>query len=174
MDQAPGWRTDPENEAVERYWDGSAWTDYVRPAGKGIVMRVPGHVPELQRALAAATFDIDEVEDRLSALFDRTGSPAGAGRRDKREGEGEGQQQGCELYLDFEVDEDDVDVRLNGAGQDHGAGASEAVSSGIDHLAADLDESFADLDAALAAEEPDDDRPGPSPARKKGLFRRRS
>jgi hypothetical protein len=166
MDQAPGWRTDPENEAVERYWDGSAWTDYVRPAGKGIVMRVPGHVPELQRALAAATFDIDAVEDRLSALFDRTGSPAGTGRRDKREGEDE--QQGCELYLDFEVDEDDV--TLNGAGQDHGA----TVSSGIDHLAADLDESFADLDAALAAEEPDDDRPGPSPARKKGLFRRRS
>ncbi len=107
MDQAPGWRTDPENEAVERYWDGSAWTDHVRPAGKAIVMHLPGHVPELQRALAAATFDIDAVEDRLSALFDRTGSPAGiAGAGRRRGAEDGGEQQGCELYLDFEVDED--------------------------------------------------------------------
>ncbi len=41
--------------------------------------------------------------------------------------------------------------------------------------AADLDEGFADLDAALAAEEPDvTTEAGTSPARKKGLFRRRS
>ena len=66
------------------------------------------------------------------------------------------------------------DVTLNGAGQDHAVRGSGSVPSGIDRLAADLDESFADLDAALEAEEPDDDSPGPSPARKKGLFRRRS
>ena len=39
-------------------------------------MRLPDHVPELQRALADATADIDEVEDRLSTLFERTdGAP---------------------------------------------------------------------------------------------------
>ena len=72
MDKSPGWLPDPEREDQERYWGGSDWTDRVRPAGKGrSSLHLPEHVPELQRALAAATADIDAVEDRLSTLFDR-------------------------------------------------------------------------------------------------------
>src|SRR5580693_2399324 len=77
MDSGPGWLPDPEDEDQERYWSGSAWTDRVRPAGKGRSLHLPEHVPELQRALAAATADIETVEERLSNLFDRTeGRPA--------------------------------------------------------------------------------------------------
>ena len=73
MDKGPGWRPVPERADQERYWSGSDWTDRVRPAGKGrSSLHLPEHVPELQRALAAATADIDAVEDRLSAMFDRT------------------------------------------------------------------------------------------------------
>jgi len=69
-----GWRPDPGMPGQERFWDGYEWTDQVRPDGVGAPrVRLPEHVPELQRALAAATADIDAVEDRLSVLFDRTG-----------------------------------------------------------------------------------------------------
>ncbi len=76
MDNGPGWLPDPEDGDRERYWNGSDWTDRVRPAGKGRSLHLPEHVPELQRALAAATADIDAVEDRLSTMFDRADSPA--------------------------------------------------------------------------------------------------
>ena len=35
MEKAAGWRTDPEHHDRERYWDGIAWTDEVRPAEQG-------------------------------------------------------------------------------------------------------------------------------------------
>jgi hypothetical protein len=82
MDSGPGWLPDPEDQDQECYWSGSAWTGRVRPAGKGRSSHLPEHVPELQRALAAATADIEAVEERLSNLFDRTegrpGSPTGS------------------------------------------------------------------------------------------------
>ena len=77
MDTGPGWLPDPEHEGQERFWNGSDWTDQVRPVGSLNSLHLPDHVPELQRALAGATADIDEVEDRLSTLFDRTGKPGG-------------------------------------------------------------------------------------------------
>ena len=76
MDNGPGWRSDPEDEAQERYWSGSAWTDRVRPAGRSRSLHLPEHVPDLQRALAASTADIDAVEDRLSTMFKRTDGAA--------------------------------------------------------------------------------------------------
>jgi hypothetical protein len=83
MANAPGWLPDPESHDQERYWNGSGWTDRVRPAGMGAPLFEPGHAPDLQRALAAATADIDAVEERLSVLFERTeagdgGDDAGA------------------------------------------------------------------------------------------------
>ena len=78
MESGPGWLPDPEDGDRERYWNGSDWTDRVRPAGKARSLRLPEHVPELQRALAGATADIDEVEDRLSTLFDRADEPGEA------------------------------------------------------------------------------------------------
>ncbi|HVT41365.1 MAG TPA: DUF2510 domain-containing protein, partial [Acidimicrobiales bacterium] len=76
IEYAAGWRRDPDDAALERYWDGSAWTDRVRPSEAPVasppVARPPEHVPQLHRALAEATTDIDAVEDRLSDLFERT------------------------------------------------------------------------------------------------------
>ncbi len=72
MANAPGWKPDPEREDQERYWSGSAWTDRVRPAGKAGSLHLPEHVHHLQRALSAATADIDAVEDRLATLFERS------------------------------------------------------------------------------------------------------
>jgi hypothetical protein len=66
------WRPDPDQPGQERFWDGYEWTDQVRPDGSAPApAHLPEHTPELQRALAAATADIDAVEDRLAALFDR-------------------------------------------------------------------------------------------------------
>ena len=75
MEHPAGWRRDRADERYERYWDGAAWTERVRPAEAPVRRaraRVPDHVPELHRALASATNDIDAVEDLLSALFERT------------------------------------------------------------------------------------------------------
>ncbi len=67
------WLPDPDHLGQERFWDGYEWTDQVRPDDSGVKrFRVPEHVPELQRALAAAATDIDVFEDRLSLLFNRT------------------------------------------------------------------------------------------------------
>lgn len=77
MANVPGWLPDPERDDQERYWNGASWTDRVRPAGMGAPLVEPGHAPDLQRALAAATADIDAVEERLSLLFERTEAGAG-------------------------------------------------------------------------------------------------
>ncbi len=75
MAEAAGWLPDPDRADLQRYWDGSAWTDRVRSAGRAGSASVAGHAPDLHRALSAATADLDAVEDRLSTMFDRT--PAG-------------------------------------------------------------------------------------------------
>ena len=50
----------------------SEWTTETRLIDSDVPpAHLPDHVPELQRALAAATADIDEVEERLGLLFDR-------------------------------------------------------------------------------------------------------
>ncbi len=85
MDEGPGWMPDPEDAEQERFWSGSQWTDRVRPATTSNSLHLPEHVPELQRALAAATADIDEVEARLSVLFDRSGDRAGSSAPPARE-----------------------------------------------------------------------------------------
>lgn len=182
MDQPQGWRPDPEHEGDERYWSGSEWTDRVRPAGKAVTMGLPGHVPELQRALAAATADIDEVEDRLSTLFDRTEN--GKGERGPRlaapSDDASGAEAGLEdfdveLYLDIEVDEAD-----DAAWRDQcGSAAVIADARRRECDEAGSDEGFAELDAALAAEMPEHFGGAPTPmpdgtSPKRSLFRRRS
>ena len=170
MDDGPGWFADPEDEAQERYWNGSAWTDRVRPAGRSRSLRLPEHVPELQRALAAATADIDAVEDRLSTMFERTD---GAGCRRARP------RHRAEPHDDRDVfAEADTEAgrgqrerrrrRARGAGP-YGCGGS--LREGQD------DEAFAELNAALASEEPERrgaDEPEESGKPKRGLFRRHS
>ncbi len=209
MDQAAGWLPDPEREGEERYWSGCAWTDHVRPAGKSVTLRLPEHVADLQRALAASTADIDAVEDRLSTLFKRAERPnapgtrrapgaprapgangtAGAngtrGRAARRNGNECESGFERELYLDIEVDDPEDDDLSDGIGaRSDGIGAADVAVPPADQAgeavldwADGVDEAFADLDAALAAEEPEQVGEPPSPPEpggKKGLFRRRS
>jgi hypothetical protein len=135
MDSGPGWLPDPEDGGRERYWSGSDWTDRVRPAGKTRSLRLPDHVPELQRALAGATADIDAVEDRLSTLFDRTDGAARPPTTSRQQ-----------------VNDPD----------------------GADAIDDDRD-AFAEFDAALAAEVPEDADVAEAPKKpRRGLFRRRS
>jgi len=171
MDNGPGWLPDPEGEAQERYWSGSAWTDRVRPAGRSRSMRMPDHVPELQRALADATAGIDEVEDRLSTLFERTDGarpkatprpPAGAVRQAPPEGDAfrDADAEAAEGAIESE---DEVE-----AAPVHPEFADPSGDGGDD-------EAFAELNAALAAEEPEEPEETAEPDKpRRGLFRRRS
>lgn len=157
MENAPGWHRDPERDDQERYWTGSAWTGRVRPAGNAGSPHLPEHVPQLHRALAAATADIESVEDRLSALFDRTeGNPhlhsspasASASERDPDDEIIELFEE-CNVVEEEEIDEEFADAPGRDGDDDD------------DEKAA-----FVELDAALAAEEPEGST--------SGFFRRRS
>jgi Protein of unknown function (DUF2510) len=140
MANAPGWQPDPEHGDQERFWSGSAWTERVRPIATGGSSRVPGHGPQLHRALVAATTDIDAVESRLSTLFERaTTDPRPAWSPPPA------------VPAPEPVRDDDEIPDLSGNEDDVG------------------DNAFAELDAALASEEPDE----PDPSRRK-LFRRRA
>ena len=158
-DDESGWLADPDVAGQERYWDGAEWTDQVRAVEEEPDRRrrlhLPDHVPELQRALAAATADIDDVEARLSTLFER-----GGGKRGRRATESAGARAasaaGPPIHEEFggafstQAGGDPIPTGGEGAGL----------------LSGDDDETFAELDAALAAEEPD------KPERR--IFRRRS
>jgi len=138
MANAPGWQPDPEHGDQERYWSGWAWTDRVRPTGRGGSSRVPEHGAQLHRALTAASTDIDAVEDRLATLFERSDGdpkPGSSPLPAVRPGE--------------PAADDDETLRLS--------------------VRDESDAPFAELDAALASEEPDE----PDPARRT-LFRRRA
>ncbi len=166
MDNGPGWLPDPEDGARERYWSGSAWTDRVRPAGKGRSLHLPEHVPELQRALAAATADIDAVEDRLSTMFDRDdGPPTPPTTRKPPLGQDADDPDGDDVFA--ELNREGTDVRdQSDAEPIHAEFADRS----------DVGDTFAELDAALAAEEAEEgEAEAEEPERsKRSLFRRRS
>ena len=165
-DQEEGWFPDPEHEGQERFWDGEGWTDEVRPDGSADTPldHLPEHVPELQRALAAATADIDSVEDRLSALFDRSEEPGSDPRpRPSRAprlvptealGDGEGADD-----AGGDLPDDDDDLLLEDFDEE-----PEVFEDEDDEIEGvegeddedDGDDEFADLDAALAAESPEE------------------
>jgi hypothetical protein len=166
------WRPDPEQPGQERFWDGYEWTDQVRPDGSAPPQaHVPEHTPELQRALAAATADIDAVEDRLSTLFERAGGggprpprspttlrgapePLGGARADQpdvnsllpagRNADDNGQELDDDVVLeDFHEDPEEFEDVDDGR-----------VHPAVDDL--DEDDELSDLDAALAAEAPEE------------------
>lgn len=155
-----GWFADPDVEGQERYHDGSEWTSETRPSDLDTPLHhLPDHAGELQRALAAATNDIDDVEDRLGNLFDRAEQHGERGGRARQQAEeqaaagraAEGralaestEQDGTEAEEEWLVDD-----------------AGEVVDFDDD------DDALADLDEALATEEPEKVKKG-------GLFRRRS
>jgi hypothetical protein len=200
MDNSAGWRPDPERDDQERYWSGAAWTDRVRPAGKSGSLHLPEHVPELQRALSAATADIDAVEDRLATLFHRTDGSDGADRTARTSHAaatpraasppppasrppaptGDDGDDIIELFDERDVadDEADDDDRDDDRDEDDDVGSLTIPDVFAEPTDASDDEdnaAFAELDAALAAEEPDEPEdsasPGPKQS-KRGLFRR--
>src|SRR5208283_4982802 len=144
MESGPGWLPDPEDGDRERYWNGSDWTDRVRPAGKARSLRLPDHVPELQRALAGATADIDEVEDRLSTMFDRADVPASPPtKRIPPTGEGADDPAGVDAFR--ELDRDSIEPERQERQMAREPIHPEfADPSGPD----DDDDAFAELDAA--------------------------
>jgi hypothetical protein len=153
-DDESGWLQDPDVEGQERFWDGTEWTDQVRPVDEETEFRgrlhLPDHVPELQRALAAATADIDDVEARLSTLFDR-----GEGKRGRAASSSAG---GPPIHEEFSGAGD--------ASSHDGPAPIHTGGEGTAGLSGDDDETFAELDAALAAEAPE------KPERR--FFKRRS
>ncbi len=165
-----GWRPDPETPGQERFWDGVEWTDQVRPDDSGSHRaHRPEHVPELQRALAAATADIDAVEDRLSSLFERSGVPQGSGPRSSTTLLGDAVNGSSQLDVNSafssgrDADEnwdelDDDDVVLADFHEDPEEFEDEDdVDVDVQRAADDSDEDdvLADVDAALAAEAPE-------------------
>ena len=160
MADTPGWKPDPERADQERYWSGSAWTDRVRPAGKAGSLHVPEHVPQLHRALSAATADIDAVEDRLSVLFERTDGRGDSDPRQTATAPSSARQKTSMPDADQDShDEDDEILDLYGDEDTAGDDPVESVASDTPARVDDADPkdpAFAELDAALAAEEPDD------------------
>jgi hypothetical protein len=154
-------------EADDARWrSDSERGDQERPAGKGAPPRLPEHGPQLHRALAAATADIDAVEDRLSTLFERTegvstprSSRIAPGRppvRPRDDGDDI-----IELFEpgDVNVDEADDDADADAVTRRREQSDAEGTADGA----------FARLDADLAAEAPDE----PVPTKRR-LFRRHS
>ena len=169
-DQEEGWLPDPEQEGQERFWDGEAWTDEVRPDGSEDtrLAHLPEHVPELQRALAAATADIDSVEDRLSTLFDRSEGASGQGPR-PRPARGPRLIPAEALQHHDDDGADDDDAAENAAAGDDDLlledfdeepevfeDEDDELDATVDDDEDDEDDEFADLDAALASESPED------------------
>jgi len=148
MDDGSGWQRDPARDAREWDGDGSDWGDRVSPADQAPAPRPPDHVPALHRAFAAAVDDIDVVEDRLSTLFER---PGGTPREDhwsrQRPLGGPGRDPDDDIFQ--LLDEDDLEAPEDPHPKAAGVPGRAEAEDGDEDL-------FAELDAALAAEEPDE------------------
>ena len=114
MANAPRWQPDPDSGDQER---------------SGGSSQIPGHGPQLHRALVAATTDIDAVESRLSTIFERSdGDPKPGSSSPPVTPPGAPVADGDEI-LDVHGNDDESDA------------------------------AFAALDTALASEEPDEPDP---------------
>lgn len=157
--EGSGWFADPDVEGQERYFDGSEWTSETRAADADAPeSHLPDHAGELQRALAAATGDIDDVEDRLGTLFDRAEQHGERGGRARQQAEAEAAGRTAQ----GEAPADSVDEEPSDWLVEDDAGSDAATGGGGD----DDDDALPELDEDLASEEPE--------KVKKGLFRRRS
>jgi hypothetical protein len=169
-----GWFADPDHPGQERFWDGVEWTAEVRSDGTADAARpqfhLPEHTPELQRALAAATADIDTVEQRLSTLFERgeavqvgdgtitAEAPAWAGRPT---GSSSPATRVVEPAAAPEPTEEDLlgddDPLLEDFDEEPAVYEDDDdVASGASGAADEEDDALADLDEALASEAADE------------------
>ena len=174
--EGSGWFADPDVEGQERYFDGSEWTSETRAVDPGLPLNhLPEHTGELQRALAAATADIDDVEDRLGTLFDRAeqrGQRGGRAREQVAADSAARAAQGRALADSVSqggggVDDDEEWLVEDEAEDGPGDGSGDGLESAAGGFGAgdDDDDSLPELDEDLASEEPEQV--------KKGLFRRR-
>jgi hypothetical protein len=163
--EGSGWFTDPDVEGQERYFDGTDWTPDTRPLESDTPLsHLPDHAGELQRALAAATDDIDDVEDRLGNLFDRIEHADRKGRARKKveaDAAGPGAQGGA---LADPGEQDPGQSGLAGAEDGSASDLDWDIFEEDDALALGDDDAIADLDEALVSEEPE--------KVKRGFFRR--
>jgi hypothetical protein len=195
MANGAGWRPDPdpdlddevdaEHPRRERYWDGSLWTDQVRPAGSGGPVAddgAPDHLPHLHRAMSAAAADLDAVDDRISTLFERTeGSrPAGTAPRvrsvpttgvsatEVRSDEDDADNKDADFIALFEDDDLVTTTTGNEVSEDVIVVSRLEILSEYQEMTSGT---FPELDAELGGEEPDQIR-----ARKarRRMFRRRA
>lgn len=157
--EGSGWFADPDVEGQERYYDGSEWTSETRSAEPDAPeSHLPDHAGELQRALAAATSDIDDVEDRLGSLFDRAEQHGERGGRARKQSEAEAAARAAQgQALAESVDQEPAEWLVE---DDDGRDSAVGDAGGED------DDALPELDEDLAHEEPE--------KVKKGLFRRRS
>jgi hypothetical protein len=140
--EGSGWFADPTVEGQERYFDGHEWTSETRLVDVGgPESHLPDHAGELQRALAAATDDIDEVEDRLGNLFERIERrDERGGRAAKKKADSEVDREVAEAPAGEDDDEDEVwlledddsGVRSNGAAHDLQVAEASADDDDID------------------------------------------
>ncbi len=174
MEDGSGWFADPEVEGQERYFDGSEWTTEIRPADvDGPLPHLPDHVPELQRAFAAATADIEEVEARLGLLFDRAVGvePGGVGSRTgpvpeptpaiAADASAAGEPV-ASAVLSTTVDAEAEDQATSGRDEDEDGNGSENANgkaAGVEAMlgtgGVEDDDALAELDEALASEQPE-------------------
>jgi hypothetical protein len=129
--------------------------------------RRPDHAPQLHRAMSEAAADLDAVDDRLSTLFDRTEGPArGEVLRTTPAPEpvvdDDTEDELFDLFDEVDVDGDgDADGDAGEADDDIGR-VSPVVADRmaiIGEYEDDIGGAFAELDAELAAEEPDERGP---------------
>ncbi len=172
MEDGSGWFADPEVEGQERYYDGSEWTTETRPAdSEGPLPHLPDHVPELQRAFAAATADIEEVEAQLGLLFDRAQGDEPKSKKARKAAASKAKAEPepePAVHAEFAASIDAV-ADSDAEGQPLAQADDSAQAVGVETLlgteSVEDDDSLADLDAALANEEPE--------KLKRGPFRRR-
>jgi hypothetical protein len=188
MADAAEWRADPERDDQESSWDGDTWTDEVRPGGSGAESgadfgRSPDHVPQLHRAMSEAAEDLDAVEDRLSTLFERTEGPGPSSATRPASTERStlhpefAPGAGTTGSGDDAADDEIFDLFEDGDGEvgdtDDDVGIDEPVVADrmaiIGEYEDDIGGDFAELDAELAAEEPD----GPAEPKRR-MFRRQA
>jgi hypothetical protein len=142
--------------------------------------RPPDHVPQLHRAMSEAADDLEAVEDRLSTLFERTdGTGPDSSRRTASPTGRPGDETGTvpDAGTADDDDEDDIfDFFEDGAVAvtDLDVDVEEPVVADrmaiIGEYEDDIGGEFADLDAELAAESPDE----PAGKGKRRMFRRRA
>ncbi len=188
-DQEEGWLPDPEQEGQERFWDGEAWTDEVRPDGRRTrgwptcPSTCPSSSAPWRRPRLTST--PSRIGSRPSSTAPRV--PRARGPAPPGAGPPPVPAEALQHHDDDGADDDDAaadvgddDLLLEDFDEEPEVFEDEddELDAGVDDDEDEEDE-FADLDAALASESPEDSdawrrrRPHRRDAATRGTDRRR-